>query len=405
MSLRIHRLCRLHQTLNLKPSHETHTRHAYHTIHKQRVTCHNTIYGHHVSSRNISAKPPDFPESLHSLPHIEKLVDSPVTFLGIDFLQNDEIFYLLENIQKLIGTKHPIVEFGAQTLLSSTGTFKVHGLIVLLLAQIINSSVPLTLLSRDETRILPKQRRLVEVCEMVSTAFFLHDNIVNVGRVNVDQKRDIEKGNKLSLLFGDYFLATACSQLATMENPDVVDSVSKAIAHNVEGRFWLETINVNNPPHLDDLSYYCSLRYGALMSSCCYSSALLSGLNSEAATSLMAFGNHIGQAIHLKNEIFSIRMKNFGVESLSSYPFISAAKHLHTSGKTDIFDLNSELNEEYVQTIVNLGYGIELTSEKCEYHCNAALESLKLFNVSDEFGQNLANIVGDIKSCKPIVTM
>ena len=387
MSTCLRRICRLHRDLpTIKHTH-------------------NTKYGHHLTCRKISSKTPDFLDSLPSLPFIEKLVDSPVTFLGIDYLQNDEIFYLLEHIQKLIGTKHPIVEFGAQTLLGSTGTFKVHGLIVLLLAQILNSFASANLLSRDETRILPKQRRLVEVCEMVSTAFFLHDNIVNTNRVSLDQKHDIQKGNKLSLLFGDYFLATACSQLATLENPCVVDSVSKAIAHNVEGRFWLETINMKNPPNLNDLSYYCSLRHGALMSSCCYSSALLSGLTADTAQAVMSFGNHIGQAINLKSEIFAIHMNSFGIESLSSYPFISALKHLHESGNSEFIGLKSEFNEEYVKTIINLGHGMNLTIEKCEDHCDKALDSLKSLNINDEFGQNLARVVGDIKTCKPIFTV
>ena len=385
--------------LRVKPTPPNHSKYG-HVDH--------TKYGHRLISdvmrRTLYTNNTDFPDALPHLPHIEKLVDSPVTFLSIEYLQNDEIFYLMENIQKLIGTKHPIVEFGAQTLLGSTGTFKIQGLIALLLAQIVNASSHTTLLLRDHTGILPKQRRLVEVCEMISTAFFLHDNIVGLNKVKTDERHNIQKGNKLSLLFGDYFLATACSQLATMENPNVVNSVSRAIAHNVEGRFWLETINTTSPPTLDELSYYCSLRHGALLSSCCYSAALLSGLDSDTASSLRMFGDFVGQAIHLKSEIFATETSNIGPESLSSYPYIAAARYLHQQGKDDLLDNAAGLNEERVKKIINLGYGLDFTAEQCELYCNKALQSLKQLNSSDELTQNLAKVVMDIKSAKPIYT-
>ena len=383
-----------YQCKSSKPSHVISTNHTKYG--------HNVV--HHPTNRHFNSNSTDFPDTLPNLIQIEKLVDSPVTFLSIEYLQNNEIFYLMENIQKLIGTKHPIVEFGAQTLLGSTGTFKVQGLIALLLAQILNASSHSTLLLRDHTGILPKQRRLVEVCEMISTAFFLHDNIVSLNKVEIDARPNIQKGNKLSLLFGDYFLATACSQLATMENPSVVNSVSRAIAHNVEGRFWLETIDSSAPPTLDDLLNYCSLRHGALLSSCCYSAALLSGLNIDTALSLQKFGDYVGQAIHLKSEIFAMETSNIGSESLSSYPYIAAVRYLHEQGKIDLIDPISGLNEEKVKKIINLGYGLDLTAEQCEVYCNKALESLKQLNSNDKLTQNLAKVVMDIKSAKPVYT-
>lgn len=360
-------------------------------------------YGQHVTCRHLT----DFTDSLTNLSYVEHIVDSPVTFLSLEYLQNKEIFYLLENIQKLIGTKHPIVEFGAQTLLGSTGTFKIHGLIVLLLAQLINltEGTQKNTLLRDKTGILPKQRRLVEVCEMISTAFFLHDNIVNVNKSTSEHKPNMKKGNKLSLLFGDYFLATACSQLATMENPVVVESVSRAISNNVEGRFWLETIQSENIPSVEEVSHYCSLRHGALMSSCCYSTALLSDADKQVARDVMSFGDNIGQAIHLKNEIFLIQNNKLGVDTLSSYPFISALQSLKGRGRSDLLGSYSGITGDKIKQIINLGQGIEQTYEKCEDHCSRALDSLKQLDRTNVLTTNLAKVVFDIKTCKPIFTV
>ena len=184
----------------------------------------------------------------------------------------------------------------------------------------------------------------------------------------------------------------------------MVNSVSRAIANNVEGRFWLETIDTNTPPTLDDLSYYCSLRHGALLSSCCYSAALLSGLDIDTAVSLQKFGDYVGQAIHLKTEIFATETSNIGAESLSSYPYIAAVRYLHQHGKIDLIDPVSGLNEEKVKKVINLGYGLDLAAEQCEVYCNKALQTLKQLDSSEQLTQNLAKVVLDIKSAKPVYT-
>ena len=62
---------------------------------------------------------------------------------------------------------------------------------------------------------------------MISTAMLLHDHLITVDSLPAHEHKDMKYGNKLSLLFGDYFLSAACSQLSYMENPEVVDTVSQ----------------------------------------------------------------------------------------------------------------------------------------------------------------------------------
>ena len=333
-----------------------------------------------------------------NITEIEKLVDLPVTFLGMEYLQNDEIFYLMGKLQKLMGSGHPIVEFGAQTLLGSSGTFRIHGLVSLLLSQLVNQQHWVSPSAYDRCMILPKQRRLVEVCEMISTALYLHDNIVSLNTVSPARYTDYKTGNKLSLLFGDYFLSAACSQLATMENPEVVTSISNAIARNVEGRFWLETIDTEGLPSEKELDQYCSLKHGALLSSCCHSLALLNGNHRDDAIALQKIGRHLGQALQLKREILSVKSSSLNPDITSSYPFVISLINF-----SDISSLKSKVwDEQLLREILEAGDGIDRSVEKCKYHCEQAKVTLTSFNLNDKVSNSTVNIIDNINSENPI---
>lgn len=288
----------------------------------------------------------------------------------MQYLQNDEILQLLENIQMLIGTRHPIVNIATNTLLTSKGTFKLQGIITLLLSQILNKTS--TNLSQEllESGILPKQRKLVEVCEMISTAMLLHDHLISVDNLPRHEHKDMKYGNKLSLLFGDYFLSTACSQLSYMENPEVVDAVSQAIAQGVEGRFWLETLDPLDLPTLTTLEQYTALKYGALLSSSCQSVALLAGAGSvNVRDSVKMFGTHIGQAIQLRRELVSIEVGEWNPNLLYSYPYIAAMCNTNDNTFLHTISQPGGVSGAEMKQFIESSDGVKAATDKCGQHC------------------------------------
>jgi len=312
-----------------------------------------------------------------SIQDIEFSVGSPVTFLGMQYLQNDEILQLLENIQMLIGTQHPIVNIAASTLITSKGTFKLQGIITLLLSQIMNKTSANASQDLLESGILPKQRKLVEVCEMISTAMLLHDHLITVDSLPVHEHKDMKYGNKLSLLFGDYFLSAACSQLSHMENPEVVDTVSQAIAHGVEGRFWLETIDPLQPPTLDTLGQYTALKYGALLSSSCHSVALLAGSGSDSLKdSVKMFGTHIGQAIQLRRELVSIEVGEWSPNILYSYPYIAAVCNTNDNKFLHSVNKSGGVSGSEMKHFIESSDGVRAGKDKCSQHCALCIKIL-----------------------------
>lgn len=67
------------------------------------------------------------------------------------------------------------------------------------------------------------QRSLAEITEMIHTAHLIHKGVVNLSPTVFDGTtlQDMEFGNKIAILSGDYLLANACTGLAALRNTKV----------------------------------------------------------------------------------------------------------------------------------------------------------------------------------------
>ena len=72
---------------------------------------------------------------------------------------------------------------------------------------------------------------------MVHTGHTLHQSVLNLPapggeqpQLDTEQLRALDHGNKLAVLGGDLLLAAACSRLAALRTPRVLELVSVAIA-------------------------------------------------------------------------------------------------------------------------------------------------------------------------------
>ncbi|XBW37991.1 hypothetical protein QEN19_003576 [Hanseniaspora menglaensis] len=86
--------------------------------------------------------------------------------------------------------------------------------------------------------ILPKQRRLAEIVEMIHTASLLHDDVIDFS----DQRRGRPSGNfqfsnKMAVLAGDFLLGRSVVAISRLRNSEVIELISNCIANLVEGEF------------------------------------------------------------------------------------------------------------------------------------------------------------------------
>ena len=135
--------------------------------------------------------------------------------------------------------------------------------VLLLMASALSESGPPPASLRTVDHSLPRetpadprrrQQRVAEVAELIHVASLLHDDVLD----NADTRRgmkalNIEVGNKLAILAGDFLLARASVTLAALRDAEVVMLLSTVLEHLVTGEVMQMTAV---PADLLDFEHY-----------------------------------------------------------------------------------------------------------------------------------------------------
>ena len=255
-----------------------------------------------------------------------------------------EMKFLTGNIRKLLGSGHPSLDRAAKYYTQAEGKH-VRPLIVLLMsratslcpkepqrqqatlqasAAIDTSISPLSVLSDfnpsaaaesdpvpSDADILPSQRRLAEITELIHTASLLHDDVIDhsVARRGAPSA-NLEFGNKMAVLAGDFLLGRASVALARLRHAEVIELLATVIANLVEGEF-MQLKNTardeTNPRWSEDaLTYYLQKTYlktASLISKSCRASALLGGADAQTVDAAYLYGKNLGLAFQLVDDL------------------------------------------------------------------------------------------------------
>lgn len=263
-----------------------------------------------------------------------------------------EMKHLTGNIRQLLGSGHPALDKVAKYYTQAEGKH-VRPLIVLLMSRAthlcpkdqresggapptlrgINSSIsPVDILAdvnpsaaplaaappdvkeapeEGNPDILPSQRRLAEITELIHTASLLHDDVIDysVSRRG-SPSANLEFGNKMAVLAGDFLLGRASVALARLRNAEVVELLATVIANLVEGEFMQlkNTRNDERNPKWSEetLSYYLQKTYlktASLISKSCRASALLGNADAATVDAAYMYGRNLGLAFQLVDDM------------------------------------------------------------------------------------------------------
>jgi hexaprenyl-diphosphate synthase len=270
--------------------------------------------------------------------------------LGIDPLRivAQEMKFLTGNIRKLLGSGHPSLDRVAKYYTQAEGKH-IRPLIVLLMSRAtalcpktnrpptplqasaidtslsplsvlrdVNPSSPLSSFqsadpssAAHEADILPAQRRLAEITELIHTASLLHDDVIDhsVSRRG-SPSANIEFGNKMAVLAGDFLLGRASVALARLRNAEVIELLATVIANLVEGEFMQLKNTARDEAHPrwsdDTLTYYLQKTYlktASLISKSCRAAALLGGADAASVEAAYAYGKNLGLAFQLVDDM------------------------------------------------------------------------------------------------------
>lgn len=259
-----------------------------------------------------------------------------------------EMKFLTGNIRQLLGSGHPTLDTVAKYYTQSEGKY-VRPMLVLLMSRataltprgsrggmgigaqsadisITNPRIladenpdqsPISSIRHDsaytaeDSDILPSQRRLAEITELIHTASLLHDDVIDhsVSRRSAPSA-NIEFGNKMAVLAGDFLLGRASVALARLRDPEVTELLATVIANLVEGEF-MQLKNTardeKNPSWTEDtVTYYLQKTYlksASLISKSCRAAAILGGSSPEVVEAAYLYGKNLGLAFQLVDDM------------------------------------------------------------------------------------------------------
>ncbi|CAG8458608.1 4196_t:CDS:2 [Acaulospora colombiana] len=350
-------------------------------------------------------------------------------------LVGKDLSNLTKNIQALLSSGHPVLNTVSKYYFTSEGKH-IRPLIILLMSQatsiapkqcsaahadffeIIDQPLsPVTTTARDGNSslptgsmdstlyspsrspkgvtILPTQRRLAEITEMIHTASLLHDDVIDVS----ESRRNLPSanasyGNKLTILAGDFLLARASVALARLRNPEVIELLSTVIANLVEGEF-MQLENVRGDGNMSTFEYYMDKTYmktASLIAKSCRAASVLGGSTIEVCDIAYAYGRDLGLAFQLVDDMLDFIVtanelgKPVGADlklGLATAPVLYAWEEYPELGPLINRKFSLEGDVEKARELVYRSEGIEKTRILAASHCQKAIAVISQLPESD----------------------
>lgn len=248
--------------------------------------------------------------------------------------------------------------------------------------------------------------RAASLVELLHTATLVHDDVVD----DSDERRGFFSvnalwKNKIAVLVGDYLLSKGL--LLSVKNKDyhLLEIVSESVEAMSEGELLQieKTRNLN----LSEEVYYDIIRKktASLIASCCAIGAASAGANAEQVEQMRLFGEKIGIAFQMKDDLLDYGDSDIGKptgidlkEKKLTLPIIYTINNADSSTRNFIINTikNHNNNKKKVAEVikyVNEHDGINYTRNAMERYKNEALTLLA--NVSDSpYKENLKELVG-----------
>jgi len=227
--------------------------------------------------------------------------------------------------------------------------------------------------------------RGASVIELIHTATLVHDDVVD----DSNRRRGFFSinalwKNKIAVLVGDYFLSKGMLLSIDHEDFDILKLVSVAVREMSEG----ELLQIEKARKLDITEgvYFEIIRQktATLIAACCAIGASSVGASQDEVQRMHQFGNAIGIAFQIKDDLFDYSEEKIGKptgidikEQKMTLPLIYALNHADKSKKKWIINTiknhhkDKKRVKELIQYVIDSG-GIEYTLEMMEnYHAEA----------------------------------
>jgi octaprenyl-diphosphate synthase len=235
----------------------------------------------------------------------------------------------------------------------------------------------------------PRTYRGASIVELIHTASLVHDDIVD----DSNRRRGFFSinalwKNKIAVLVGDYLFAKGLLLSIDNEDFDLLKLISIAVREISEG----ELLQIEKARKLDITEdvYYEIIRQktATLIAACCGIGAASVGSNQETIQQMRKFGQYIGMAFQIKDDLFDYSDEKIGKptgidikEQKMTLPLIHTLNNCTAKEKAWLINSIKKHNKDKkrvkeVIAFVKQGGGIQYTIDKMHDYKNKALSIL-----------------------------
>ncbi|MDG1974824.1 MAG: polyprenyl synthetase family protein [Flavobacteriaceae bacterium] len=257
----------------------------------------------------------------------------------------------------------------------------------------------------NDGKINDKVYRAASVIELIHTATLVHDDVVDSSnmRRGFFSLNALWK-NKIAVLVGDFLLSKGMLLCIDNDDFDLLKLISKSVKDMSQG----ELLQIEKARRLDiDEKIYFEIirkKTASLISSCCALGASASGVSKDKINQLADFGEKIGIAFQLKDDLFDYGNKKIGKpigidlkEKKLTLPVIHVLNKSSKSKKRWLINCIKNHNndkkvvKEVIEFVKESG-GIDYTISKLKLFQKQALDSLNSFN-DNQYKKSLSQLV------------
>lgn len=219
--------------------------------------------------------------------------------------------------------------------------------------------------------------RAASLVELLHTATLVHDDVVDesLERRGFFSINALWK-NKIAVLVGDYLLSKGLLLSLNNKDHEVLRLLSEAVRQMSEGE--LLQIEKSRNLNLNEDVYYEIIngKTASLLASACAAGASSSFENAESVEKMRVFGQKVGMAFQIKDDLFDYSSADIGKptgndikEKKLTLPLIYTLNHCPTDVKRKIIHIIKNENTQkdkvaYVITLVEQFGGIEYATNK-----------------------------------------
>ena len=230
--------------------------------------------------------------------------------------------------------------------------------------------------------------------ELLHTATLVHDDVIDESnfRRGVFSINALWK-NKISVLVGDFLLSRGLLLAVEKNEFELLKIVSHAVKDMSEGE--LLQIEKTRKLNITEEVYFEIIRKktATLISACCAAGASSSQTNSENISQMKIFGEKVGIAFQIKDDLFDYTQspligKPTGLdirEKKMTLPLIHTLNQVNKKEKSFIINTikNDSKNSKKVEQIINLvkeNKGLEFAENKMNEYYSESIKILEKFD-------------------------